>query len=113
MPLRTRGAGARIEGAGGLCLDVQDADTKDGANVFAYACGPRPGGNQRWKVTTSHAAATVTTLLDGKCLGTPAPSNHTGGEVAAELHESTLGCACAPHRPPLAPNLRRRAARWR
>ena len=68
--------GTHIEGAGKLCLDVQDASTKDGANVMSYTCGDRPGGNQRWSITKPEAVllpaggamegVQVVTKLDGK-----------------------------------------------
>ena len=71
---------------------MQDADTKDGANVMSYACGTRPGGNQRWSVLKGGGGggATVVTKLDGKCLGAMA-GNHSATQITGALHESTLG----------------------
>jgi hypothetical protein len=84
--------GTHIAGAGNLCLDVQDASTKDGANVMSYQCGPRPGGNQRWSVVPAGTKGenTIVTKLDNMCLGTHDGSNSTR-EISGELHESTLG----------------------
>jgi hypothetical protein len=84
--------GTHIEGADNLCLDVQDASTKDGANVFSYDCGTRPGGNQRWSVVAGGKKGqdTIVTKLDSKCLGVP-KGNHSSDELTGQLHESTLG----------------------
>lgn len=83
--------GTHIEGAAHLCLDVQDASTADGANVFSYDCGTRPGGNQRWSVMPAEkkGQVTIVTKLDSKCLGAKG-GNHSASEMTAELHESTL-----------------------
>jgi hypothetical protein len=84
--------GTHIAGAGNLCLDVQDANTKDGANVMSYECGTRPGGNQRWSIVPSKIKGenTIVTKLDNMCLGGQGGSNSTR-QITGELHESTLG----------------------
>jgi hypothetical protein len=108
MGVGAAGGSDHIEGSNGDCLDVQDANVSDGANVMVYQCSPRPGGNQRWQVkhhdTPSHhqssrTASTaqhvsIVTLLDQKCLGScPAggcPKAPAHDMISAVLHESTL-----------------------
>jgi hypothetical protein len=84
--------GTHIAGAGNLCLDVQDANTKDGANIMSYECGTRPGGNQRWSIVPSENKGenTIVTKLDSMCLGGQDGRNSTS-QITGELHESTLG----------------------
>ena len=58
---------------------------------MSYACGTRPGGNQRWSVVagSKKGESTIVTKLDSKCLGTQ-DTNHSADEITGELHESTL-----------------------
>ena len=91
--------GTHIQGADQLCLDVQDASTKDGANVMSYACGDRPGGNQRWSVeppsspadgnAAAAAGVQIVTKLNGACL-TPARTR------ATHMRERALLGLCGP-----------------
>ncbi|QEY26210.1 lectin [Neisseria zalophi] len=48
----------------GLCLDIAEAERRDGAPVIAYAC--HGGDNQKWY----RDGETIRSALNGKCLDT-------------------------------------------
>ena len=91
----TIGVDGRVHGANGLCLDIQDGSSAIGANVFVYACGPRPAGNQEWSVVpvgvVLGSVIHIVSKMDGYCLqAAPVPSPFN---LVAELYESTIAHA--------------------